>query len=312
MNEKIYSKLTIVKMIAIMIAILFAVISFTMDYFKNKDLVMEVEATVIDSVNYSEESNGKFKYINYKSTMICEWEVNGQKYNEKFEDNGTYLRGDKITIEVFKDDPGTTKNLSLSNVIGSIIFFSIAGFIFFVIFNNKKLNKKLALIKEQKYNRENKLYIDIGEEKIVIRKIRKRIYLLKSTLAIIIFVIGIWVTKNGILDYYYDNNRESINVECLVIKADNYTIADREYSDIQGQWEINGQVYNKVITSLTGEYLEGKTYNMEVEKDTEESMKIRSKPKMSNIIEFILLSIGSIVAVIIFIKKWKKDEVGYM
>lgn len=309
---KIYSKLTIIKMIAIMAAILFAVISLTMDYVKNKDLVMEVEATVIDSVNYSEESNGKLKYIHYKSTMICEWEVNGEKYNQKFEDNGTYLKGDKITIEVFKDNPGMAKNLSLSNVIGAIIFFFIAGFIFFVMLNSKKLNRKLDLIEEQKYNRQDQLYIDIGEEKIVIRKIRKRIFLLELTLAIIIFAIGIWVTKNGILDCYYDDNREGINVECLVIKADNYTVADREYSDIQGQWEIDGQVYKKVITNLTGEYLDGKTYNIEVEKDTEESMKIKSKPKMLHIIESFLLSIGSIVAAIIFIKKWKKDEGRYM
>ena len=312
MNGKIYSKLTIIKMIVIMGAILFAVISFTMDYVKNKDLVMDVEATIIDSVNYSEESNDKFKYINYKSTMICEWEVNGEKYNQKFEDDGTYLKGNKITIKVLKDDPGTAKNLSLSNVIGSVIFFSIAGFIFFVLFNSKELNKKLALMEEQKYNNENQLFIDIGKEKIVIRKIRKRIFLLELALAIIIFAIGSWVTKNGILDYYYDNNRESINVECLVMKADNYTVVDREYSDIQGQWEIDGQVYKKVITSLTGEYLEGKTYNMKVEKDTEESMKIRSKPKMLHIIESFLLSIGSIVAVIIFIKKWEKDEARYM
>jgi cell division protein FtsB len=291
-----------------MVALLFVAISLMMDYVKNKDLVMEVEATVIDSVNYLEESNDKFEITNYQSTITCEWEVDGKKYNDKFTDSGTYLKGNKVTIDVFKDDPSIVKNISISNVIGSIIILIVAGFIFYVLFSVKKYNEKLALIEEQKYKKQDQQYIDLAEEKNKIRKIGKRIFLLKLALAIIIFIIAAWVTKNGVINYYYDNNRKSINVECLVKEADNYTVADKEYSDIQGQWEIDGQVYKKVLTNLPGKYLEGKTYNIQVEKDTEETMKISSKPKLSFIVESSLLSIGSIVVIIILIKKWNKEK----
>ena len=308
MYKSINSKLTVIKMCVIMVALLFVAISLMMDYVQNKDLVMEVEAKVIDSVNYLEESNDKVEFTNYQSTITCEWEVDGKKYNDKFTDSGTYLKGNKVTIDVFKDDPSIVKNISISNVIGSIIILIVAGFIFYVLFSVKKYNAKLALINEEKYNKQDKYYIDLAEEKNKIIKIGKRIFLLKLALAIIVFIIVAWSATDGIINYYYDNNRKSINVECLVIKADNYTVAGKEYSDIQGQWEIDGQVYKKVITNLSGKYFEGKTYNIQVEKDTEQTMKLRSKPKMSHIVEASLVCIGSIVVIIILIKKWKKKR----
>ena len=263
---------------------------------------------MIDSLNYSEENIVDADEIYYKTSMICEWEVNGEKYNQKFTNEGTYLIGDKIMLNVLKDNPNEVKNPSLGNTIFMFTFFIFLCFVIFLMIRGNKLYKKYIL-KEK--NNKIALYIDIEEEKTKKRKRRKRILVFDIFVAIIIFMGMTFGLIMESLNYYYDNNKENINVECLVIESESYEVAERKYTDIVGQWEIDGQVYKKVITSLDGEYLQGNTYNIEVQKETKKSLKIKSKAKISSIRNFIivdLLIIGFIVAMIISLKMKKAES----
>lgn len=284
------------------ITFLFIAIDFAKEYFKYKDLVVKVEATVIDSLNYSEDNDVDKDEIYYKTSMICEWEVNGEKYNQKFINEGTYLIGDKIVLNVLKDNPSEVKNPSFGNTFFMFTFFIFLCFVIFLMIRGKKLYKKYIL--KEKSNK-IALYIDIEEEKIKKRKRRKRILLFDIFVAMIFFIGMTFGLIMESLNYYYDNNKENINVECQVIEAESYEVAGRKYTDIIGQWEIDGQIYKKVITGLEGDYLKGNAYNIGVQKETKKSLKIKSKAEVSSIRNYIivdLLIIGFIAVMIISLK----------
>ena len=302
----IKKKFYTVILIILAITLLSGAMDFAKEYFKYKDLVMKVEATVIDSLNYSEENPVDADEIYYKTSMICEWEVNGEEYNQKFTNEGTYLIGDKILLNVLKDDPNEVKNPSLGNTIFMLTFFILLCFVIFLMFRGNKLYKKYIL-KEK--NNKITLYIDIEEEKTKKRKRRKRILLFDIFVAMIFFIGVTFGLIMESLNYYYDNNKENINVECQVIEAESYEVAGIKYTDIIGQWEIDGQGYKKVITSLDGEYLQGNAYNIEVQKETKKSLKIKSKPEISSIRNFIIVDLLIIGFIAVMIISRKMEEI---
>lgn len=312
MKLKIESKINLIKIVFCFGLFFIFTLIETIDYFEYKGKVMEVQATVVDSVNYTEKSKApKSKDIYYKSLMNCHWCVEGKDYEQQIIKSGTYLQGDELTIYVLKDNPAIVKDISKSLVIGLWIFDIFICLLVIASYVWDYMVEKLDSIKALKNSKEKPLYIDVVKEKKKESSLKRKRFALEITIAVIFFIGGIIVLISSGLSYYYDNSRDSIEVECRVVKADNYLINSREYAGIVGQWEIDGQVYKKVLPALDGKYLEGEVFTTKVLEDTPNSKGIDTQIKITDSFYIVFLVLISALFIIFTVKRWRKEKAKF-
>lgn len=277
----------IIEAVILILALLMTTIIGIKEYIEFKDKVCEVEAVVIDSLNYKSTLT---KLSHYNSKIKLQWVKDNVIYQGDLLVSGTVLVGEKRNITVLIDEPSQIRFASLSGVIGMIIFTSLIIFVLVFIFNINKFYKRF-IVKSQK---KNDLYVDVGEKLELDRKNKARKKLFFTSLLILFIIGSSFTVYDDCKTLIIEKSRRDIRVECLVLKLDKF----EDETTIIGKWEIDGQVYKKELTVDNGEYEVGKRYSVLVKEDTIESRKIEG---IANVSTVILLLICDIVAIIILI-----------
>lgn len=277
----------LIKAIVFIGILIFMAVVNVKSYLQYKDKVTKVSAKVVDSLNYVNDIKG---IKSYNSRMVIKWEKDGKEYSDSILISRTVLIGESIDITVLKEDPSVIKAASFSNAIGTILFTIFILGATVLAFNIEKVYKKIV-IKEKK---KNELYTDVFEDELFEKKrsIRKRRFLI--IISLFFLLIAVWQAVSEYNDYKIFREREYVEVECLVLKS----VYDENKTTIIGEWEYDGQLYKRQIDDLEGKFEEGKTYNIKVFLDTEESRKLGQVPRTKNIIGY---SFMAIVAFIVFL-----------
>ncbi|MGG7176356.1 hypothetical protein ACQPU1_02105 [Clostridium paraputrificum] len=273
------------------------------NYLANRDRTISVEGTVIDSLNYIHEFDDNREYY---STFILSWEVDGVIYEDKFKKDGTVLIGDKLAIDILKDNPSKVSKGSLNEMIFSLSFITVLGIIIFITIFRKKLYKRFIL-RERGEEIKNPLYIDVFENKENNFRKTKRVLLFSLFSSIMFTLVFSWHSLYLFKIYITQTRDDYINVNVEILDLENiYLDNNKEYSDVIARWTVDSQVYKKELLKLEGRYSEGNFYKVEVQRDTEESKKLKILVEKKEIIRSVAVAIGSLVLFLIFLYKYIK------
>lgn len=251
-------------------------------YINNKNTTVQVEAQVYRSINYKEKSNVIHKN-EYNSFVYLNYTIDNNKYDVKYDAEGTLYQGDIINIYVDKDNPNEIISASppYTFLISAIFSFSLGFSMLFLSDSVMNFVKKI-------FNRHEK------EEK---RK-WKYISLFLNSLALIIgfFALLLFGIHKSIYYHYY-NEKERINQLVTVKKVDKVLV---------GSWIDKNKIEHlKYLPKDITKYSVGDTINMKVEKNTIDSKKISTIPKGSDIALIFAALLG---IVFIFIRNVKKNN----
>lgn len=260
----------------------------------------QVEASVIQSINYKRTAP-KSKKIEYKSLITLKFKLNNKEYKIQKNENGTIYKGDTMKINIDKNNPTTLKGSSpYIDLICSLFFFLIS---FSLIVSSEKVKN---IIKKAFYKRKNKyqnedLYIDIVHEKKTDKAWNNIVFFLGESF-LIICIIGISIyTAKECVDYLRYTKKQEVSRQVVVKNIDNIIV---------GSWKENNIEHLDYICMAKDNdiYCEGDKVKLLVEKNTEQSRKISTIPKISSIIKSIIGIAFLTFVLILCIVEQKKNE----
>lgn len=246
------------------------------DYMEYRDRVIKVKATVVDSLNYVNSIKGS---ESYNSRAVLAWEKDGKSYSGNVLLSGTVLTLETLDITVLKEDPSVIKNISFSNVLGSVLFTVFILVAILIAFNIERIYKRIVKV----HRKENNLYKDIGEENLCEgkEKGRKKWFLILVSLGFLLAFSGVFLDVYK--DYKIERGRKEVYVNLLVLKV--FDLEDETI--VIGSWERDGQVYKKELHDLSRDFKEGESYTIKVLEDTKESRGLSTVPRVKSMIIFL-------------------------